>query len=108
MRIVGLIQFSGDYMIISFNLFRNISAETGGKTGCEAGPPLANYLTMHSRVVSKDQISHLLQGKNPCRIPPFFAVFLNPNIRRMQFDLKSPRPPEVGVSQWHRTTDTQT
>ena len=33
-------------------------AETGGKTGGETGPPLANSPTMHSRVVREDLKRH--------------------------------------------------
>ena len=40
-------------------------AETGGKTGGETGPPLANSPTMHSRMICKDQTSQfsLLKSK---------------------------------------------
>ena len=33
-------------------------AETGGMTGGETGPPLANSPTMHSRVVREDLKTH--------------------------------------------------
>ena len=36
------------------------------------------------------------------------SVFLNPNIRRLQFDQKSPRPLEEGVLRWHRQKNTNT
>ena len=42
--------------------------------------------------------------------PPLFLkiVLSQTNIRNAIFDQRSTRPPEVGVSQWHRHTDIHT
>ena len=79
-------------------------ADTGGKTGGENGPPLANSPPMHSKVVRKDPKTHFVL--NAKIISDFLGekFFKNPNIRRTQFDQKFPRPPEMAMAQ----TDTHT